>query len=383
MGDQYSALTRWRRSLRVSVWFIVALASSVCASQGEASPRLVWRLAEDARGIPARDAQSVYFLTQRHELMAASVSSGRVRWRVPTDSTGATFGSRVIVEGDMVVAGDYDLIGVDRRTGQQRWRFAPDDGGGTAIHLGDARGGVAFAGSLTGTLHAVDIETGRQRWAVSVGDAASTTVYSPVVSGSWVAASFTDFGPRAAGGVVVADVRTGAVRWRRTVPGSIGASGNPVFAGGAVVVASRDGTLYAFDAGSGKVTWTWPRVEQLRDEQDYRPLAVSGRIVLAGSLSGEVAAHDVMTRKVLWRRAPVVASVAFDMAAHNGVLFVPYLSGQIVALRVHDGVELWRLADQAASFRWLPLVDGPLVFASGSRSLTLYRRDGWSARGWR
>src|SRR5690606_22036948 len=125
-------------------------------------------LAEEARGIPARDPHSVYVLTQKHELVAASVTSGRVRWRVPTDSTGGTFGSRVIVRGDVVVAGDYDLIGVDRRTGSRRWTFSPSDGGGAGLHLGEASGRVVFCGSLAGSLHAVDTETGQPRWSIVV-----------------------------------------------------------------------------------------------------------------------------------------------------------------------------------------------------------------------
>jgi outer membrane protein assembly factor BamB len=194
-----------------------------------------------------------------------------------------------------------------------------------------------------------------------------------------VAASFTDFGPTPAGGLVVADIRTGRVRWQRAVPGSLGASGNPVFAGDAVVVASRDGTIHAFSSGRGTPLWTLPKVEALAGEQDYRPLAVSGRTLVAGSLSGEVVAYDLLTRQVRWRRTPTVASVAFNITAASGVVFVPYFSNRIVAFRVRDGTELWRLGGGPLQFRWLPLVDGPLLFTSGSESFSLFRHDGLSA----
>lgn len=344
----------------------------------EAAPRLVWRIDEDARAIPARDSDSVYFLTHRHEMVAADVDTGRVRWRVPMDSTGDTFGSRVVVHGDIVVAGDYNLVGLHRRTGQRIWQFVPEDNGGAGLYLGGAEGGLAFAGSLTGRLRAVDMQTGRERWSVAVG-ARDTTMYAPVVRDGVVAATFTTFGAESVGGVIVVDVRTGRLRWRRSVPGSIGASGNPVFAGRAVLASARDGTIHAFDAGTGESLWTWPGVGRIAGEQDYRPLAVSGRMLIAGSVSGEVVAYDWPTRRVMWKQAPTMASVAFDIVAHDNVVFVPYFSNQIIAYRARDGAELWRIGGGTSQFRWVPHVQGPWLLASGSRTFSMFRRNGFES----
>ncbi len=391
MGNQHGALRRQcGRAIRVAAVLVLTTVASMAAAPLTAAPRLLWQLPEPARGIPAHDGHAVYFLSQHHELLAASTTSGRLRWRVRMDATGATFGSRVIVRGDVVVAGDYDLIGVDRRSGRRVWTFAASDGGGSGMHLGEATGALVFSGSLTGSLHAIAIADGRPRWSLRVGDRATTTVYSPVVRGNLVAATYSDFGSSPLGGVVVADSGTGRMRWRRAVPGSVGASGNPVIAGAAVVAAARDGTIHAFDAASGRHLWVLPKVESLGNEQDYRPLAVSGRTLVAGSLSGEVVAHDLLTRRLLWRRSPVVASVAFGLAAEServdvlrhglaaqdDVVYVPYFSNQIVALRLRDGAELWRLGGGASQFRWVPLVDGPRLFASGGHSFSAFRHDG-------
>ena len=355
---------------------MVTAIASVAAMPPPAAPRLVWQLLEPARGIPAHDGHAVYFLSQRHELLAASMTSGRLRWRVPMDATGATFGSRVIVRGDVVVAGDYDLMGVHRRSGRRAWVFAASDGGGSGMHLGEATDDLVFSGSLAGSLHAIVITDGRLRWSLRVGDPASTTVYSPVVRGNLVAASYSDFGSSPFGGVVVADAGTGRMRWRRVVPGSVGASGNAVFAGAVVVAAARDGTIHGFDSASGASLWAMPKVERLVDEQDYRPLAVSGRTLVAGSLSGEVVAHDLFTRRVLWRRTPVAASVAFGIAAQDDVVYVPYFSNQIVALRLRDGAEVWRLGGGTSQFRWVPLIHGPRLLASGANVFSVFRQDG-------
>lgn len=376
MEHRHRALRR--HAAGPAAWLIglVMLTPAAAAAAAPAGPRLVWQVMEPARGIPARDDQSAYFLTHRHELVAVSVTSGRVRWRVPMEATGATFGSRVVVRGEVVVAGDYDLIGVDRRTGRSMWTFTAADGGGSGMHLGERSGDLVFTGSLAGSLHAVAIATGQPRWSIRVGDPSTTTVYSPVTQGRVVAAAFTDFGPTPAGGLVVADVRTGRVRWQRAVPGSVGASGNPVFVGDAVVVASREGTIHAFSLGGGRPLWTLPKVEVLGGEQDYRPLAVSGRSLIAGSLSGEVAAYDLLTRRVRWRRTPSIASVAFSIGATDAVVYVPYFSNHLVALDARDGTELWRLGGGPSQFRWPPLVEGPLLFVSGSQSFSLFRHNG-------
>ncbi len=353
---------------------LIVPASATGTQWAEAAPRLAWSIAEEARGVPAADADSVYFLTHRHELVAAEIGTGRVRWRVSVDSTSPTFGSRVIVHGDVVAAGDYDILGFDRRTGRRLWQFSPTDGGGGGMHLGASAGEAAFSGSLAGSMHAIDLTTGRPRWRVPIGDPAVTTVYEPVASRDVVAATFTDFGAVPAAGVVVAEIETGRVRWRAVVPGSIGASGDPVFAADQVIVPSRDGTIHTFDAATGEARRVWPGIERLADQQDFRPLAVAGPLVIAGSLSGEVVAHEAASGRVVWRRAPTIASVAFDMVAQDGVVFVPYFSNQIVALRARDGLELWRIGGGASQLRWVPYVDGPRVFASGSLSFSFFRR---------
>lgn len=360
---------------------LLACAPAAVAEAANTPPRLVWQLNAPARGIPAYDDVSAYFLTHDRTLVAASATSGRVRWRVPMDATATTFGSRVIVRGDIVVAGDYDLVGVDRRTGRRRWEFVAADGGGSGMHLGEAAGDVVFSGSLAGSLHAIGTADGQRHWSVRAGDAATTTVYSPVVDGGLVAASFSVFGPSPAGGVIVVDIRTGRVRWKREVPGSIGASGNPVFAPGLVMVAARDGTIHAFDRASGVARWKLPGVDALADEQDFRPLAVRGHTLVAGSLSGEVVAWDLRTRRVRWRQTPSVASVAFGLTVRDNVVYVPLFSNQLVALDIRDGRELWRLGGGPAQYRWVPWVSGPLLLASGSDVLSLFKHDRLGLRG--
>jgi outer membrane protein assembly factor BamB len=375
VGNQHRSVADGSSAVCITALLALLMFIIPAATAAAGPPRLVWQLTARARGIPAGDNVSAYFLTHDHELVAVSRTSGRIRWRLPMDSTTTTFGSRVIVRGDIVVAGDYDLAGVDRRTGRRQWEFVASDGGGSGMHLGEAAEEVVFSGSLAGHLHAIAIETGRRRWSVLVGETSSTTVYSPVVDNGDVAATFTVFGEQPTGGVVVVDAGTGRVRWRREVPASTGASGNPVLAGGVVIVAARDGRIHAFDRRSGHAKWTLPGVESLVGEQDYRPLAVSNHTLVAGSLSGEVTAWDLRTGRVRWRQTPSVASVAFGIAIHDEVVYVPLFANQLVALSLREGRELWRIGGGPSQFRWLPWVSGPTLLATGSEVLSLFRLD--------
>ena len=81
--------TRWVACLLAAG---VVVAGGAAARPAAGAPRLVWRIEEPARGIPARDEDSLYFLTQRHELAAARLVDGRIRWRIPLDPTSPTFG---------------------------------------------------------------------------------------------------------------------------------------------------------------------------------------------------------------------------------------------------------------------------------------------------
>ena len=374
----------------VSAWLALAAASVPAGSAGivqQAHP--LWRLAGEGRGTPAADEDTGYFLSKRHEVVAIDLNTGLERWRAGTLGTGPeTFGSRVLTVGDVVVAGDYDVVGIDRRTGQLRWRFAPRTGHGAGIHLGRAYGQDVFTGSAAGYLHAVDARTGRARWSVPViPDGDNAAIFSPSVGEDDVVAGYTEFSRPARGGVVVIERQTGRERWRYRFPpwvtraASTGSAGDPVLLSDLIIAASQDGTVFGLDRATGRVRWVIPagprpdgRGETL---QDFRSIVCVGGVLVVGSLTGMVLAYDLETRQERWRAAPVSASVAFGLAADGRFVYVPYLSGHLVALDAGTGVERWRAGGPAYGFTWLPLVSGERVLVAGSGAGFLaFARDG-------
>jgi outer membrane protein assembly factor BamB len=280
-----------------------------------------------------------------------------------------------VVSGAIVVAGDGGLTGVDGLTGQWRWTFDPAIGRTPGPYLGDAAGDLIFAGSADGYLHAVDVSNGSSRWIRRVEPGA--IVFAPVVLGDRVFVSYTGPTPSSSGGVAAFERATGRLIWRRqhlpwtVVESATGSTGAPVLSRDVVIAGVQDGTLVALRLDTGALRWVIPPPAHRADGRpsaphDFRPVVVSGETIVAGSLTGEVRAYDAETRRERWRRSPVDASVAFGLAADEAQVYVPYLSGHLVALSIRDGAERWRTGGSRDGFTWTPLVAGARLFAAGS-----------------
>jgi outer membrane protein assembly factor BamB len=241
------------------------------------------------------------------------------------------------------------------------------------VYLGEASEGLVFAGSATGRLWAIRVSSGAVRWSRLVVADGRTTVFAPIVSGRVVAAGFTSFGVRPSGGVAAVDASTGRVRWKAWFPDAASPGGGTAFAGGPVAVdalvlaASQDGAVHAFDGRTGARQWSIAATAPSASGAfEYRALARAGSSVVAASLTGLVTAYDLHTRLVRWRRRVLSASVMFGLATDERAVYVPYLSGDLVALDADDGDPRWRTTPDASGFSWKPLVAAGRVFAAST-----------------
>jgi outer membrane protein assembly factor BamB len=332
----------------------------------------------DGRGTPALDVSTAYFLSKQHEVVAVHRRTGTERWRRHTGEPGlTTAGSTLLVAGDVVIAGDYNVVAFDRADGRLRWRFTPVEGYGPGIYLGVATGDLVFAGSPAGRIYAVETTSGRLRWSALVAADLETTVYAPVVDANAVAAAYMRFPAPGAGGIVLLDADSGRLRWRAAFPAGTGPAsrpaGGPLFTDEWVVAASGDGAIHGFDRADGTLRWTIPPLGETgiggwdSGAQDFRALARVGPFLFAGSLTGILSAYRVTSRAERWRRASVDASTAFGIVADSELVYVPHLSGDLVAIGARDGLERWRLG-RALGFRWPPAVDADRFYLSGSNS---------------
>src|SRR5262245_5137354 len=278
------------------------------------SIKQIWHVAGTGQGIPAADQSAAYFLSKRHEVLAFDGTNGHELWKGGTGQTGdATWGAVLLLTDRHVIAGDYDIVALDRANGVVRWQFSPTDGYGPGIYLGSAAGGLVFAGSPAGRLYGIEQDSGIPRWSTLIVDGDDvTTVFQPATDRELVVAGYTTFTAPTIGGVVALDAATGRQRWRTMFPPAsstrlgTGWAGGPVFTDGLITAASGDGRIYAFDRLNGTIRWSIPPADSCIGaigslERDLRPLAYAHRTLFAGSLTGCVSAHDIDTRRQRWK----------------------------------------------------------------------------------
>lgn len=387
----------FRVSVLIVVFATVALtAARVPGSQfrtvigqeiGQQSGSLIWRVAGAAKGKPASDGRTAYFLTPTHEVVAIEARTGRPRWRNQTGETGATTsGSSLALVGSILVAGDYNVIGFDTRTGALKWRFVPIHGYGPGLYMGAAEDGVVYAGSPAGRVYAIEAQTGTLRWSTVIAADGKTTVFDPITRDGMVVASYTTFTAPNTGGIVGLDRATGRERWRAqyaAVDSSApsGAVGGPLFVDDTVVAASGTGAIHAFDRATGKIRWSLPAEEQTTNRPDepprsgFRALAQTGRTLIAASLSGRVVAYDKNTQQRVWSYNGVPkGSAGIRLAGDEQTVYVPYLSGVLVALNAADGSERWTRGNWKAGFVSAPLIERDRLYIGATDGFYCLRR---------
>ncbi len=376
------------RLVRVVVVVAGLLAGGHVAAQPPASVSPLWHVAGMGSGTPTHDGDTAYFLTVDREVAAVNIATGAVRWKTTTGVRShdsifgtATAGTALSLSGDVVVAGDWDVVGFDRVTGVRRWVYEAPEGDGPGLFLGPARGNTVYAGSPGGKVYAIDTATGRLRWMTTVVDGRMTSIFRPVVHERELVVSYSTYVNPSVGGLARLDPDTGRLRWRAEFPKArepwqhTNASGAPVVIDDLAIGSAGDGNIYAYDLASGTLRWTLPRLTGpfegtiVATDMDFRAITATGRLVVAGSATGYVVAYDIDTQQEKWRFVDRLSgSTTFALAADEQRVYVPFFGGFIVALDLATGAERWRYGDFTKGLIWPPDPAGDRVFASASRA---------------
>jgi outer membrane protein assembly factor BamB len=347
----------------------------------------IWHVDGESRGTPLYDGQTTYYLTKQHEVLAVDARSGVERWRSATGVLShdalfghSTAGSSLALDGDALIAGDWDVIAFDRRSGRRLWIYTAPAGDGPGLFLGPAAEGVVYAGSPEGRLYALETASGRLRWSTAMA-AAETTAYRPALHGRDLVVGYTAFGNPASGGVALVDAASGRERWRTPFPTAAarhvptGFTGGPIVTDELVVASSGDGNIYAFDVKTGALRRTFPRLSgQLEGmitttDLDYRALVRVGPLVVAGSATGTVVAYHLLSGQERWRfPAGYLGSTGFALAADDTTVYLPFLGGFIIAVDAATGTELWRYGHFTQGFLWPPAPAESVVYAGAART---------------
>jgi len=187
----------------------------------------------------------------------------------------------------------------------------------------------------------------------------------PIWNGWGVNTANTRYQEGAQAGFTAAEVARLKPKWAFGFPGELSADAQPTVAGGRVFVGTQSGTVYAIDAASGCVHWSFQADAAVRAAVSIgRVETRSGPRFAAfiGDRSGHVYAVDGANGVLLWNTKVdgfVFARVTGSPVFHDGRLYVGVASGEetagatadyecckfrgsLVALNAATGQQIWK-----------------------------------------
>lgn len=298
----------------------------------------------------------------------------RLAWKF---KTGGRVISSPVVAGDAVYVGSTDgsLYALNRADGTQRWKF---DTRGPVSSSPAVANGTVFVASLDGIIYAVEATTGKARWTFATkGERRFTApgIHGAIPRSERMPDPFDVFlsSPVVAAGVVyigsgdqhvyALDAATGALRWSFATGDVIHAS--PAVAEGTVYIGSWDRNLYAIDAMNGRERW---RYTTGNDTVIYNQIgiassaAVANGTVFVGGRDGQFHAVDARTGVLRWKHNNKGGWTIASPAIKGGVVYFPTSDGtRFKALDATTGEVKFDLQNKAVSFS-SPAIAGDVAF---------------------
>ncbi len=163
--------------------------------------------------------------------------------------------------------------------------------------------------------------------------------------------------------------------WSRTFPGSVNMRSQPTIAGGALFIGSQPGTVYALDARTGCVRWTFQASAEVRSSINIGRITPADGIERFAALFVDVLlnvyAVDATSGELIWRETGAPDQFAHSTGSpvlSRGRLYVPISGHEVVvksrgdmsccttrgAVAAYDassGKRLWRTSTIASEAR--------------------------------
>ena len=202
-------------------------------------------------------------------------------------------------------------------------------------------GGVVFAATSVGTVHALEASTGQPRWRAVIGP---PIVSSPCVDGERVYFGCGD------GYIYAVSAVSGEPAWKARTGRAVIAP--PLLIDGKVICGSTDGRLYALAAETGEVVW---RTES--GGEIHAGAAASGDMVVYGDWDHQVRCVRLSDGTPVWGK-PIRPTGAYR--ADGPILACPVIAGEVVvigslaptALTPHDSLNIHTLDLATGKRQW-------------------------------
>jgi polyvinyl alcohol dehydrogenase (cytochrome) len=260
------------------------------------------------------------------------------------------------------------MYALDARTGKEIWAYHfPGEAMPTAAY----EDGFLYIGTGDGHVYKLNATNGKPAW---VSDIVSfVSMSSAVLDGRYLFLGGTN--PNF---FYALDKKTGKIAWKMTLPKLV-ATGigdcTPAYADGMVVQEATIDTgdpqapvanvLLALHADTGKIVWqrTFGSGAVPPAMKTATPM-IAGGIVFEGSpVTGDYYAVDLKTGGLLWS-VHLGAQIRAGAALADGVLYVPYKSGDIATIRAADGTLLGNKHIGGAFGPSSPVIVGGTLYVS-------------------
>lgn len=216
--------------------------------------------------------------------------------------------------------------------------------------------GVIFVGSQSGDFLALDLESGELKWRFEA---------EGPISAPGAAFDGQVFFGDTHGFVYALDAATGEERWRFETEGKIEGGINvlPEIQGKTgVFVGSHDYFLYCLDAATGEVIW--------KHETGNYVVATPSVIHAGGERSVSFGGCDGLLYLIAAdgtgesREIEIGSYIANTSAVRDGIVYVAHNGGEVIAIDVASGEEVWRLTT-GVEYTASPAVDESRLYVSG------------------
>lgn len=256
-----------------------------------------------------------------------------------------------------------------------------------------------FAASRQGVVKAFDKSSGNEVWKTDLADyrdegmlTSVTQLWSDGVSarlsGGITAAYQRIYFGSENGLVFAVDVDNGKVVWQSKVKGEVLAA--PAVNEGVVVVNTAAGVMHALDAETGEERWIYESEVPALSLRGVAPATIANGAAIVGTASGKVAVVLIESGQVLWEQTIAAPSGATELErivdidsetiVFGGIVYVVSYNGTLAAVELRSGRVLWKR--EYRSYRRMT-IDGNNLFVVDDQSqvYALDRRNGierWS-----
>jgi len=280
---------------------------------------------------PAVDGERVYAATRGGRVRAFDARTGESIWDTETDSPlsgGPGVGDGLVLLG----TSDGEVLALGEKDGEIKWRARVSS---EVLSSPAAQGGIAVARTIDGKLFGLSTDDGTRLWVYDRTTPVLTLrgTSSPALAGGAAIAGF-DNGQVVAialsNGQPLWETRVAVPRGRTELERMVDIDADPVIVGNSVYAVTYQGQVAAMELLSGKVIWR-------RDMSSYAGLGVGAENVYVTDESSNVWALKRSNSASMWRQAKLEARRVSPPAVFGQFVVVGDFEGYLHWLRKDDG----------------------------------------------